>query len=88
MEKHFVYILYSESLDRYYTGHTMDVKERLLQQNAGRTPSTKPGRPWILKHIESFPDKSSAAKREAQIKQMKSRSYIESLITVTKSLAG
>jgi putative endonuclease len=87
METYSVYILYSESLDRYYTGHTKDVMERLNQHNAGRTPSTKSGRPWIIAYTESFGNKASASAREAEIKRMKSRSYIESLITVTKSLS-
>ena len=75
-----VYIIYSASRDKYYVGHSHDVQERLRQHNAGRTPSTKTGRPWILKYTETFNDKSSAAKREVHIKKMKSRQYIESLI--------
>ena len=80
METFFVYILYSESLNRYYTGYTKDVQKRLDQHNAGRTPSTKSGRPWIVAYTESFWDKSLASAREAEIKRMKSRHYIESLI--------
>ena len=75
-----VYILYSESADRYYTGHTGDVEKRLLQHNSGRTPSTKTGRPWGIRYVEGYPDKASAARREIEIKNKKSRRYIEWLI--------
>ena len=32
-----VYILYSKSLDRYYTGHTVNIKDRFLRHNKGRS---------------------------------------------------
>jgi putative endonuclease len=76
-----VYILFSTLLNRYYIGHTHNLLQRVEQHNAGRTPSTKPGRPWNLVYHEIYPDKSSASRRELEIKKMKSRKYIENLIT-------
>ena len=84
METFYVYILYSATRNRYYVGHTHDVEQRLLQHNAGRTPSTKQGRPWILCYTEEFNEKSAAAKREVEIKRMKSRLYVETLIESTR----
>jgi putative endonuclease len=81
---YFVYILYSKSKDRFYIGHTHDLNQRLLQHNAGRTPSTKAGRPWIIVYSETYNDKGSAAKRELEIKNKKSRKYIESLIMLER----
>jgi len=78
--QYFVYILYSPSRDRYYVGHTHDLPQRIDQHNAGRTTSTKSGRPWSIVYSEKLPDKSAAAKRELEIKNMKSRIYIERLI--------
>ena len=78
--QYFVYILFSPSKNRYYIGHSHDLAERLQQHNSGRTPSTKPGRPWILVYQETYPNKSSAYKRELEMKNMKSRIYIENLI--------
>jgi putative endonuclease len=77
---YFVYILYSQKRDRYYIGHTENLAERLLQHNAGRTPSTKPGRPWRIVYQENCEDKSQAYHRELEIKGKKSRTYIEQLI--------
>ena len=83
---HLVYILYSDSIDRYYIGNCSNVNVRLSRHNAGATPSTKPGKPWKVVHFEEFNLKSEAIKREIYLKRMKSRVYIESLIN--KSEAG
>ena len=76
---HFVYILHSDSKDRYYIGSCADVAQRLLRHNAGATPSTKPYRPWRIVYTEELESKTEALKRENYIKRMKSRTYIESL---------
>jgi putative endonuclease len=77
---HYCYILFSESLDRYYIGSCSDLKARILRHNAGAIVSTKSGRPWKLVYNEEFKDGSSAIKRENEIKRMKSRKYILRLI--------
>jgi putative endonuclease len=78
--KFFVYILYSQSKDRYYIGYTHNPDERLVEHNLGATPSTRSGRLWKLVYEEECEDKTSAIKRENLIKRMKSRKYIERLI--------
>ena len=79
--KYTVYILYSQSKDRYYTGFTQNPEERLLEHNNGATPSTRHGIPWIMVYKEECVDKSAAIRRENKIKKMKSRKYIERLIS-------
>jgi len=87
---YFVYILYSDSIDRYYIGSCSNIDVRLSRHNAGATPSTKPGRPWKVVYHEEFNTKSEAIKREIYLKRMKSRIFIESLIYKNKdgSLVG
>ncbi len=75
-----VYILYSESLERYYTGHTHNLDDRLARHNHGRSKATKSGTPWQLVYTETCPTRSEAMRREQQIKKKKSRHYIETLI--------
>ena len=65
---------------RYYVGSCHNPQKRLQQHNAGRTASTKPFRPWVLIYTETYNTNSEALKRELQIKKMKSRKYIQSLI--------
>jgi len=45
--KYYIYILYSQSRDRYYIGYTHHPQERLEEHNLGATASTRPGRPWV-----------------------------------------
>jgi len=77
--KYTVYILYSQTRDRYYIGYTQNPFERLLEHNAGATPSTRPGIPWVMVYKEECVNKTAAIKRENSIKKMKSRKYIERL---------
>ena len=75
----FVYILYSEKLNKYYVGACTDLQRRLYEHNIGHSKFTSTGIPWVLKHQEEFPTLQEAKKRESLIKKMKSRKYIEGL---------
>jgi putative endonuclease len=70
---YYVYILYSRSLDRHYTGYTHDIISRLEKHNGGATPSTRPEIPWEMVYTESFQNKHDAIVREREIKDKKSR---------------
>jgi putative endonuclease len=78
--EYYVYIIYSKLKSRYYTGYSSDPSERLIEHNLGATPSTRSGRPWTLVYTEEFRDKTTAIRREREIKKMKSRKYIENLV--------
>ena len=78
---YFTYILESQMNGRYYVGSCEDVAVRLKRHNDGATPSTKPYRPWCVVWVEQHTSKTDALKREREIKRMKSRQYIERLIT-------
>ena len=58
------YIIYSEKLDKYYTGACIDLQRRLYEHNIGHSKFTSPGLPWILKYSESFETLPLATKRE------------------------
>jgi putative endonuclease len=63
-----------------YTGYAEDVDKRLGQHNAGTASKYTRGRlPVELVYHEQLPDRSSALRREIQIKQM-SKLAKESLI--------
>ena len=74
------YILYSKKLDKFYIGSTTDMVRRLADHNRGKEKFTSTGLPWIIVYKEEFEDIKLARKRELQIKKMKSRKYIETLI--------
>ena len=76
----FVYIIYSEKINGYYTGMTDNLEWRLFRHNDGWGKYTKRGIPWKIVYTETFLVKSAALKREREIKNKKSRKYIEELI--------
>ena len=76
---YFVYILQSLKDHSYYVGSTQNLDERINRHNGGRSKYTKAKRPWKVVYHEEFPDRSSALKREKQIKRQKRKGYIEKL---------
>jgi putative endonuclease len=77
---YYVYILYSISKDRYYTGFTHEINTILFKHNSGATPSTRSGIPWKVVYCETCSNKHDAILRESEIKGKKSRNNIEKLI--------
>ena len=63
-----IYIIFSQSLQRYYVGSTDNVEKRLQEHNSGKSKSTRAGVPWNLVHTEWFPTRSEAVLRERKIK--------------------
>ncbi|MFN3909601.1 MAG: GIY-YIG nuclease family protein [Flavobacterium sp.] len=81
--EHFVYILYSQKLDRFYVGASENVEKGLYIHNnpiEGRKFTAK-GVPWELKLIIPCNDKTIALKLERKIKNAKSRKLIQQLIS-------
>lgn len=66
-----LYILHSESINKFYTGITIDVKRRLYEHNHQRRGAkfTKQGRPWVLVYQEIVGTVQNALKRELILKK-------------------
>ena len=77
----FVYILYSESLKKYYIGEALDLEQRVEQHNSGfyNSAFTKQVSDWILYHSIACDNRVQARKIETHIKKMKSIVYIQNL---------
>ncbi len=72
MEKWYVYVLYSLSTGKLYTGISTSPSRRLERHNAGTgAKATRVGRPWKIVHIEMMGSKSAALKREIAVKKLK-----------------
>jgi len=76
----FVYIIYSVKVNKYYVGACTNLERRLYEHNIGHSTFTSTGIPWELKYTEQFGSLLEAKKREKEIKNKKSRIYIENLI--------
>ena len=81
---YYVYILRSVKDGSNYVGSTRNVKERLERHNEGRSRYTKNKRPWELVYVEEHPNRSSAVKREQEIKKQKRKAYIEDLVSTSR----
>lgn len=67
--KRFVYILRSESHhERYYTGLTADVAQRVAAHNRGGCSHTVNGRPWKVVVAIEFADQQRAIDFERYLK--------------------
>jgi putative endonuclease len=78
------YVLKSLSTRRFYIGHTGKLTKRIFEHNNNRTLSIKNRGPWEFFYSEVFNTRSEAARREREIKSMKSRAYFESLARASR----
>ena len=76
-----VYILYSPSLDRFYTGSCEDFQERLGQHLSAAYPQafTAKAQDWSIYLLLDQLTYSQARSIETHIKRMKSKKYITDL---------
>lgn len=77
---HYVYIIKSQAISRYYIGSTENIENRLSRHNSGKNKSTKNGIPWSLVYSEEFKTRQEAYKREFQIKSYKGGEAFKKLV--------
>jgi putative endonuclease len=80
----YVYILQSETTNRYYIGQTIDVEERLAYHNANYSKSLKNRGPWRLMYQEQYLTRTAAVRRERELKAWKDRAMIERLVGASR----
>jgi putative endonuclease len=78
----YIYIIYSESVEKYYIGHTNDPERRLVEHNTTEENKfTSKFRPWkMLLLLEVSESRGEAIKLERFIKRQKSRLFLSRLI--------
>ncbi len=79
---YYIYILFSETSDKYYVGHTDNVQRRINEHNHSDMPTyTSKHRPWCLCAVfECGTDRKEALNTERFIKRQKSRRLIHQMI--------
>ncbi|NOU45967.1 MAG: GIY-YIG nuclease family protein [Bacteroidales bacterium] len=79
---YYLYILYSESFDKYYVGVTDNPDRRLWEHNnLPRNTFTSRYRPWIFVALfECARTQGEARKIESFIKKQKSRKLIQKIV--------
>ncbi len=76
----FVYILFSNKLNKFYIGHFENLQKRLAEHNTEMSKFTSTANDWTIVYSEAFNSRKEARQRELEIKRKKSRKYIEWLI--------
>ncbi|WP_339693870.1 GIY-YIG nuclease family protein [uncultured Roseivirga sp.] len=81
MDTFSVYILFSPSIDKFYTGYSSNIEERVRFHNDINKNRiwTKRGQPWEKFLVIEGLTKSQALKIEKYIKRMKSKKYLQEL---------
>ena len=82
MKAFFIYVLVSQKDGRIYIGQTANLKQRLLTHNQGYCKSTKPYRPWSMRHSESFKSRAQAVMRERYLKSAAGRKFLKNLLAL------
>lgn len=78
----YFYILYSKTLDKFYIGHTSEaLEERLRKHLSNHSGFTSKAKDWAVVHYELFEDKSTAYRRELEVKKWKSKTRVQKLIS-------
>ena len=76
-----VYVLYSDSSNKHYTGFTTNLENRLLSHNELGKEWTSKYRPWNLIYTKSFEEKKEALQYERWLKSGVGREFIKSIKT-------
>ena len=75
--KYVVYILFSDSLQKYYVGQTGDLERRLQDHNSGKANFRSKGIPWKLVHVFECLDRSESTKIETSVKKRGIKRYLQ-----------
>ena len=74
---YFIYALKSEATDSSYVSYASDLGKRLIENNNGKSLSTKGKRPWRLVYKEEHTTSSEAVSRENHFKSVEGRLELE-----------
>ena len=74
-----VYILFSESFNKHYTGFTSNIEQRMLSHNQlGKDWSAK-YRPWKIIYTKEFENKKEAMEYEKWLKSGVGRAFLKTI---------
>ena len=76
-----IYILFSETKNRFYIGFTSNLLERIIRHNQKSKGFTGNVDDWKVVYTENYNTKEEAQQRELKIKSWKSRLKIQELIS-------
>jgi putative endonuclease len=78
--KYTVYILFSLTHRKHYTGFTSDLAQRLVSHNELGKDFTSKCRPWKLIYTKQFDSKAAALAYEKWLKTGAGRDFVKTLV--------
>ncbi len=66
---YYVYVLKSKKDGTYYIGYTLNLRNRMTEHSHGKTKSIRHKLPVMLVYYEAYLDKTTARKREIELKK-------------------
>lgn len=85
---HYTYVLRSTTDDKFYTGYTPDLRERLSKHQSGKITSTKGRGPLQIMYYEACANKYDAMDRERYLKTGMGKRYLNNRLKRSLSLTG
>jgi putative endonuclease len=73
------YIIFSQKLNKFYTGQTIDLKRRIEEHNRGKTPFMASGMPWQIIFTKEFNSRRESLKLEKFIKKRGAERFLDDL---------
>jgi predicted GIY-YIG superfamily endonuclease len=75
---YYVYILQSKTFpNRFYTGFSDNIENRLKDHNSGKNPHTSKYKPWRIKTAIAFTDRQKALDFERYLKTKSGRAFAQ-----------
>jgi putative endonuclease len=81
MSYFYVYVLFSERDNQFYTGYTSDLLNRMKEHEEGNVKSTKGRRPLKLVYWEGCLNQQDATHREKYLKTTYGKRYLKSRLS-------
>lgn len=71
------YILYSQRINKFYTGQTQGIVRRLEEHNRGKTSFMASGMPWMIMYSKEFNSRKEAVNLELLIKKRGAARFLD-----------
>ena len=76
---HYVYIIFSKSLGKFYAGETSDIEIRLKGHNSNKNRFTGKSKDWKLVWKAEMQDRTEALKLERKVKKRGIKRFLEDI---------
>ena len=73
----YTYIIFSKTKNKYYTGITNNINNRLKEHNNKKTKTTSVANDWTIVFLDNFDTRKQAYILERKIKSTGAKKYLE-----------